>query len=31
MIEMMFIVGLVFSVFIAYISHKKKWKIADFF
>ncbi len=26
-----FILGLIFSVILAYIAHKKKWKIAEFF
>ncbi len=31
MVEMIFISGLIFSVILAYVAHKRKWKIADFF
>ena len=31
MVEMIFILGLIFSVILAYVAHKRKWKIADFF
>ena len=30
MVEMIFTLGLIFSVILAYIAHKKKWKIADY-
>ena len=30
MIETIFALGLIFAAVLAYVAHKKKWKIADY-
>ena len=31
MVEIVFILGFISAAVLAYVAHKKKWKIADFF